>query len=333
MSRHFALLILALHLVAVNGVLDAERAHAVESSPKVVRLGYVSPQSPSTDTRRFGALRERLRELGYVEGRNLVIEARWAEGQLDRLAPLMVEMVERKVDVLVTYSTPGGVAARKATSTIPIVLGDIGDAVAAGLAVSLARPGGNVTGISMGMDQGMSEKYLQFLLDTVPNLSAVGIIGNPASPFVRQMAGHLETVAANRSLKGWYFKVSDSKDIDSAMDQARRHTQGVVVIPDPLTREHCKKITALAIKHRLPAVYGLPEFVDAGGLLVYSADTVMWFRRAAEYVDKILRGAKPADMPIEQPTNLKLTVNLKTARAMGLRMPEAILFRAEEVIR
>jgi putative ABC transport system substrate-binding protein len=332
-SRHFALLILSLHVVAVNCVLDSERADAAESSPKVARLGYVSPQSPSTDTRRFGALRERLRELGYVEGQNLVIEARWAEGRLDRLAPLMAEMVERRVDVLVTYSTPGGVAARKATSTIPIVLGDIGDAVAAGLAMSLARPGGNVTGISMGMDQGMSEKYLQFLLEIVPNLSAVGIIGNPASPFVRQMAADLETVATRRGLKVWYFKVLDSKDIDSAMDQARRHTQAIVVIPDPLTREHREKLTALAIKHRIPAVYGLPEFVDAGGLIVYSADTVVWFRRAAEYVDRILKGASPADMPIEQPTNLKLTVNLKTARAMGLKMPEAILYRAEEVIR
>ena len=172
--------------------------------------------------RRVAALRERLRELGYVEGQNLVIEARWADGQLDRLAPLMAEMVERNVDVLVTYSTPGGVAARKATSTIPIVLGDIGDAVAAGLAVSLARPGGNVTGISMGMDQGMGEKYLQFLLDTVPNLSAVGMIGNPASPFVRQMAGDLKTVAANRRLKVWYFKVV-SPSLSRILSTIARH--------------------------------------------------------------------------------------------------------------
>jgi putative tryptophan/tyrosine transport system substrate-binding protein len=332
-SRRLALVALALHFSTMIIVLGSELARAAEPSPKVVRLGFVSPLSPSTDMQRVGALKERLRELGYVEGQNLVIDARWAEGRIDRLAPLMAEMVERKVDVLVTYSTPGGVAARKATSTIPIVLGDIGDAVAAGLAVSLARPGGNVTGMSLGMDKALGGKYLEFLQDSVPNLSRVGLIGNPASPYVRRMAEDLQTLAVNRGLNVWYFKVLDSKELDSAMDQARRQTQAVVVIPDPLTREHSKKITALAAKHRLPAVYGLPEFIDAGGLMVYSVDPVMLFRRTAEYVDKILKGARPADMPFEQPTKLTLTVNLKTARALGLTIPDVILLRADEVIR
>lgn len=308
------------------------RLTAEQPDQKVARVGFVDPMSPG---KRSGVpmLWQRLRELGWVEGQNLIIEKRWGEGRVDRLPRLMEEIIAAKVNVIVTYTTPGAIAARNATSTVPIVAAEIGDPVAAGLAESLARPGGNVTGMSLGIDKALSGKYLEFLQETVPHLSAVGIIGNPASPFAIRMAEDLQTLAVNRGLKVRFFKVREPKELDSAMDQARRQTQAVVVIPDPLTFEHSKKITALAAKHRLPAIYGLPEFIDAGGLMVYSVDSVMLFRRTAEYVDKILRGATPADLPFEQPTQLTLAVNLRAARALGLTIPEAILLRADEVIR
>ncbi len=277
---------------------------AEQPNQKVARVGYVDPMSQG---KRSGVpmLWQRLRELGWVEGQNLIIEQRWGEGRIDRLPRLMEEIVAAKVDVIVTYTTPGTIAARNATSTVPIVSVDIGDPVAAGLAESLARPGGNVTGMSVGLDKALSGKYLEFLQETVPHLSSVGIIGNPASPFSIQVAEDLRTLAVNRGLKVRFFKVREPKELDGAMDQARRQTQAVVVVPDPLTREHSKKITALAAKHRLPAIYGMPEFIDAGGLMVYSLDGVMLFRRTAEYVDKILRGAKQPTCLSSSPLSLR----------------------------
>jgi putative ABC transport system substrate-binding protein len=325
--RVLSMLGAALAVAAISTPLTA-----AQPDQKVARVGYVEPESPGRSSA-IPIFWQRLRELGWVEGQNLIIETRWAEGRIDRLPRLMEEVIAAKVDVIVTHSTPGAIAAKNATSTVPIVVAHIGDPVAAGVAASLARPGGNVTGMSLGIDKALSGKYLEFLQETVPHLSAVGIIGNPASPFAIRMAEDLQTLAVNRGLKVRFFKVRDPKELDTAMDQARRQTQAAVVIPDPLTVEHSKKITALAAKHRLPAIYGLPEFIDAGGLMVYTVDRVVLFRRTAEYVDKILRGAKPADLPFEQPTQFTLAVNLKAARALGLRIPEAILLRADEVIR
>jgi putative ABC transport system substrate-binding protein len=317
---------LVLALAGVNSSLMAE-----QGSPHIARIGYVDPVSPGV---RHGVpmLRQRLAELGWVEGRNLIIEARSAEGHTDRLPSLFQELIAAEVDVIVTHSTPGAMAARNATRTVPIVVGSMMDPVEAGVADSLARPGGNVTGISMGIDKALLGKYLEFLQDTVPHLKVVAILGALDNPTYLRMAQQLQSIAVSRGLKAKLFKLRDPKELDITIERASRQAQAAVFIPDPIAFEYNSKITALAAKHRLPAIYGLPEFIDAGGLMAYSVDRVTLFRRTAEYVDKVLRGTKPADLPFEQPTQFRLAVNLKAARALGLTIPDSILVRAEDVI-
>ena len=304
---------------------------AAEPAQKVVRVGFVNPYSPSTAPRRVSAFWDRLRELGWVEGQNLVIETRWADGQVARLPALMAEVIERKVDVLVTYGTRPAIAAKNATTTIPIVV-ITGDPVRAGLVASLAHPGGNLTGLSMGFAE-VAGKRLELLQETVPHLSTVAMIGNPDNPMVREMAKGLEATAPTRSLKARLIEVREPQTLDRAFKQARQQAQAVLILGDLLTFEHRRQIAALAARYRLPAMYPGREYVDSGGLMAYGADTTILFRRAADYVDKILKGAKPADLPIEQPTQYELIVNLKTAKALGITIPESILLRADEVIR
>ncbi len=322
-----------LALVTAAAVLGPSPVRAADPAQKVVRLGFVGPESPSTTVRGVTAFWDRLRELGYVEGQNLVIETRWAEGRIDRLPALMAEVTERKVDVLVTYSTPGAVAAKSATNTIPIVVASMGDPVGTGLAASLARPGGNLTGVSLGWGEGIAGKWVELLQETVPHLSTVTVIANPESPLVRNLAMEVKAIAPTRGVKLLFFEVREPGMLDPAFRQARRQAQAVLVLADPLTVHHQRRITALAAKYRLPAMYALRDFVDAGGLMAYGVDQATLFRRAAEYVDRVLKGAKPADLPIEQPTQWALAVNLTTAKALGLTIPESILLRADEVIR
>lgn len=306
-------------------------AIADQPGSRMVRIGYVDPVSPGV---RHGvaAFRQRLGELGWVEGRNLVIEARSAEGHIERLPQLFDELVASKVDVIVTHSTPAALAAKKATTAIPIVVGGLGDPIAVGVAQSLARPGGNVTGLSMGLDKALSGKYVEFLQEIVPHLSAIAIIGDLGTPIYRRMAEEIEAVALSRGLRVKLFRVRDPGELDRIIEQARRFAQAAVVIPDVVMFEHKGKITALAAKYRLPTVYGVPEFIDAGGLMAYSVDRVVLYRRTAEYVDKILRGTNPADLPFEEPTTFRLAVNLKAARALGLTIPQSILVRADDVV-
>ncbi|MGH8866052.1 MAG: ABC transporter substrate-binding protein, partial [Burkholderiales bacterium] len=293
----------------------------------------VDAESPSTALRGTGAFWARLRELGWVEGQNLIIEQRWADGRIDRLPTLMAEVVGHNPDVIVTISTPGAIAAKQATSTIPIVVPAMGDPVGLGLAASLARPGGNLTGLSLEMTQDLSGKWLELLQETVPRLSTVAVIANTASPFVRKVTKDLEAIASIRGVRLRVIGVQDAAALVGIFKQARRQAQAVLVLPDPLTTHNRRQIAALAARHRLPAMYPFFEFVEVGGLMAYGVDNAVLFRRGAEYVDKILRGAKPADLPIEQPTQWSLAVNLKTARALGLTFPESILLRAGEVIR
>jgi putative ABC transport system substrate-binding protein len=298
-----------------------------------VRLGFVHPQSPSTANRGVTAFWERLRELGWVEGQNLVIEARWADGRAERLPALMSEMIERKVDVLVTWGTTAAVAAKKATSTIPIVDAAMSDPVRSGLAASLARPGGNLTGLSGGFAEGFAGKWLELLRETVPRLSRVAVIENPDTPIARDLESELKAIATARGLKLLLIEVREAGALDRAFEQAARKSQAVLVLPDPMLGANRERVVALAAKHRLPAIYYLRDFVEAGGLMAYAPDLVAMFRRAAEYVDKILKGAKPGDLSIEQPTKFELLVNLKTAHALGISIPDSILLRADEVIR
>jgi len=308
-------------------------ARAADPAQKVVRIGFVHPQSPSTANRGVAAFWERLRELGYVEGQNLVIEARWAEGRYDRLSALMTEVIGRKVDVLVTWSTPAAIAAKNATSTIPIVVAAMGDPIGSGLAASLSHPEGNLTGLSMGFSEGMVGKWLELLQETVPRLSAVAVVGNPDNPLVRELASELKTVAQHRGLKLEFIEVHESGALDATFRQARRKAQAVVLLPDPIVSAQREQVTALAAKQKLPATYWVRDFVDAGGLMSYAPSEVVMFSRAADYTDKILKGTKPADLPIEQPTQYQLVVNLKAAKALGISIPESILLRADEVIR
>ena len=315
------------------GVLGSRLARAAEPSQRVVRVGFVHPQSPSTAERGLTAFWERLAELGWVQGRNLVGEERWAEGHIERLPALMADMVGRKVDVIVTNGTPAAVAARKATKTIPIVVASMGDPVGTGVAASLAHPGGNLTGLSLQMTEGIPGKWLELLQETVPRLLTVAVMGNPDSPLFGLVRRPLEAAASARNLKLKFIDIRGPEALEPAFGQARKATQAALVIPDPMTFHYQRRVAAQAATDHLPVIYGLPEMVDAGGLMAYGPNQAVLLRRAAEYVDKILRGANPADLPIEQPTQFVLAVNLPAARALSLTIPQSILLRADEVIR
>jgi len=334
MIRRLALLVLSLGLgglAASAFVLGL--TYAVEPAQRPVRVGFVSPFSPSTVSHSVSGFWERLRELGYVEGQNLVIETRWAEGRYDRLPALMAEVVESKVDVLVTYGTPAVIAAKRATSTIPIVVAVMGDPVGSGVAASLAHPGGNVTGLSQGWDEGIGGKWLELLQETAPGLSTVALITNPDNPLARELARKLQAIAPKRGLKVQLVEVRAAGALVGAFERTGKSAQAILVLPDPVMTASREQVAALAAKHRLPAMYTLREFVDVGGLMAYTPDTAVMFRRAADFVDKILKGARPGDLPIEQPTQYELVINLKTAKALGIPIPESILLRADEVIR
>ncbi len=320
-------------LAMIFAVHGPALTNAAEAAQRVVRVGFVGPASSSTAPRALVAFWERLRELGYVEGQNLIIESRWAEGQYDRLPALMQDIIGRKIDVLVTYSTPAAIAARNATTTVPIVAAVIGDPVGVGLAASLARPGGNVTGLSAGYDERFVGKLLELLKETVPKLTAAAVIRNPNSLATRRQAEALRFSAPKLGVKVRIIDLRDPGELERAFAEASRRSQAVVVLADPIIRGHQQKVIALIAKHRLPSIYPFPDFVDAGGLMGYGPDLVTLFRRAAEFVEKILKGAKPGDLPIEEPTRYVLSVNLRTAKALGITIPESILLRAEEVIR
>ena len=300
---------------------------------RVARLGFVSLFSPSADVRSTNGFWERLRELGWIKGQNLVVEARSAEGHADRLPALMTDVVERKVDVLVTYTTPGAVAAKKATSTVPIVVTNMADPVRSGVTTSLAHPDGNLTGLSLAWSEGMAGKLLELLQEAVPHLSVVAIVADVDDPVVPDRAKEVESVAPTRNIRIRLIDVRSPNALDSAFAAARKEAQAVLVLGDHLTFEHRRKVAALAAKHRLPTMYPLREYVESDGLMAYGPDRLVLFRRAAEYVDKILKGAKPSDLPFEQPSQYELVINLKTARASRITIPESILARADAVIR
>jgi putative ABC transport system substrate-binding protein len=310
-------------------VIGSPFARAAEPADKIARVGFVGTESLS---RGIAVFWERLHELGWVEGKNLVVVARWAEGRVERLPDLMNQVIAQNVDVLFTYHTPGAVAAKRATSTVPIVAAMIGDPVGLGLAASLARPGGNLTAISLAYAEGFGGKWLELLHETVPRLSTVAVIGNPASQWVLGMRKELEGTARARGLALRFIEVRDVEGLDRAFARVQKEAQGAIVLTDPLTLHNWQRILSLAAKHRVPTLYPNLEFAESGGLMAYGVDSAVVFRRAAEYVDKILRGAKPGDLPIEQAAQYTLVINLKTARALGLTIPEPVLLLADKVI-
>lgn len=320
--------------VALGIGLGPQPVRAADAAQRVARLGFVSPQSPASALRSINAFWERLRELGWVKDENLIVEERWADGRIDRLPALMAEVLGLKVDVLVTHSTPGAIAAKNATSTIPIVAATMSDPIRSGLTTSLAHPGGNLTGVSLGFDKALAGKWLELLQEMVPRLSTVAVMASQDNPIARDLAKELKVVAPARGLRVRIIEVRKAETLDLEFEQAGRTAQAVLVLPDPIIYSaRREQVTALAAKYRLPTIYYLRDFVDAGGLIAYAPDFAVVFRRTADYVDRILKGAKPGDLPIEQPTQYVLAVNLKTAKALGLTIPESILLRADEVIK
>jgi putative ABC transport system substrate-binding protein len=315
-------------------LLGCPDLRGAEPGQKVLRLGFVGPASPSTSPRGMDEMWRRLGELGWVEGQNLIVERRWADGKQDRLPALFAELIALRVDILATYTTAAGIAARKATSTVPIVVAAMGQPIQSGLAQSLARPGGNLTGLSLGWGEGLGGKWLELLQETVPRLSTVAVITSSARlPVSMSLLEELKQAAAMRRLKLRIVEVPAADALDTAFEQVRREAQGVLVVSDPVMMGFRKQIAATATRHRLPALYLLRDYTDAGGLMAYGPELAPLFRRAGDYIDKILRGANPADLPIEQPTKLELVVNLKAAKALPITIPEGILQRADEVMR
>jgi len=310
---------------------------AVEAQPvgKVARVGFLSPTSLSDPrtTRFLESFRQGLRELGWIEGQNVAIESRWAEGRFEQLPGLAVELVQLKPDVIVAVVTQASLAAKRATPTIPIIMVGVGDPLGSGLVASLARPGGNITGPS-SMLADVSGKQLALLKETVPTASPVAVLWNPANA-VWQAAALRETDAAAHAL-GLRLQRVEARgpdDLEGAFAAMKRERANALFVPaDIIFARHAQRIADLAARNRLPAMYGFREHAEAGGLMSYAADFAVMFRRAAVYVDKILKGAKPADLPIEQPTKFELVINLKTAKALGLTIPQSLLVRADEII-
>jgi len=308
---------------------------AAQQAAKVPRIGWLAVNLAAANPHLREAFLQGLRDLGYVEGRNLMIEYRFAEGKLDRLSDLAAELVALKVDVIVAGATPAAVAAKQATKTIPIVFASGGDPVTDGLVTSLARPGGNVTGTS-GRVPELVGKCLEQVKRAVPGISRVAVLWQPGAVGERtekDMVKGAEVAARALGVRLQFVEARGPADFDRAFsDMTKARAGALTVLTSPMLFSERRHLVDLAAKHRLPAVYTLREFVDAGGLMAYGPNAADVYRRVATYVDRILKGAKPADLPIEQPTKFELVINLKTAKALGLTIPQSVLGRADEVI-
>jgi putative ABC transport system substrate-binding protein len=312
----------------------APRSVQAQQAVKVYRLGYLSTPTRESVTRGVDAFLRKLRELGWVEGQNLVIEYRWAEGNVERLPELAADLVRRKVDVIVAPAGSAALAAKAATSSIPIVMIFPSDPVEIGLVASLSRPGGNITGTTFTPGPEIFGKQLQILKETIPRASRVAILSNPADPlsFALQIK-EVEATARSLRIRLQHVEARGPEDFDSAFAaMARERADALVVGGTSTFLAHRARLAELAVKGRLPTVWSFRESVEAGGLMAYAVNMADFVGRAAVYVDKILKGAKPADLPVEQPTKFELVINLKTAKALGVTIPQSVLARADEVI-
>ena len=304
---------------------------SAQQPAKLPIIGYLGPSTRSIDVHRLGALVQRLRELGWIEGRTIVIEYRWAEGRTERAAEIAAEFVRRKVDVIVTSGTAAVVTAKQATSVIPIVFAVAGDPVGTGLVASLARPGGNVTGLS-NQSADLAGKRLELLREVVPSLRRLAILANAGSPIGVLKMREAQAAARTLDFEVATLEIRGAQDIAPAFDALKGRAEALYVASDPLVTTNRIRINTLALGARLPTMHGQGDNVEAGGLMSYGANYPDLHRRAADYVDKILRGAKPADIPVEQPTKFDFLINLTTARTLGLTVPPTLLARADEVI-
>jgi putative tryptophan/tyrosine transport system substrate-binding protein len=319
-------------LVALMLLVGAIMANAQQPT-KLPRLGYLAAVSRPAIAARQEAFQQGLRELGYLEGKNIIIEYRYAEGNPDRLPELAAELVRLKVDVIVTNSSLATRAAKAASTTIPIIMLQDNDPVGNGFVTSLARPGGNITGLA-ALDPELSGKRLELLKETIPKLSRVAVFGDSTVPGTAQVLRETELAAAVFKGKIQYLDILAPKDLESAFAAAHKErAEAILTMTSPILFSQRPRVAELSAKHRMPAIYHQSQYVDAGGLMSYGASFTDMDRRAATYVDKVLKGAKPSELPVEQPTKFELIINLKTAKQIGLTIPPNVLARADKVIK
>jgi putative ABC transport system substrate-binding protein len=320
-------------LALLAGALAAPLASFAQQPTKIPRIGFLHPAPPGgVPGMRLEDFRDALHKLGYVEGKNVQLEVRWGNGEFERLPALAAELVQLKVDVIVAAASPSVLAARKATSTIPIVMPVSSDPVGDGLVASLAHPGGNITGLSM-MAPELGEKRLQLLRETFPDASrAVAVLWNPAYAGMRARFEEAKVAAPKLGLTVRSVEVRDTRELEVAFEAVVREHPEALVLSDPFTLSQRARIVEFAAEHRLPAIYESSDFVDVGGLMSFGPNISSLYRGAAVYVDKILKGAKPGDLPIEQPTKFELVLNMKTAKALGISFPASVLLRADKLI-
>ena len=324
---------LVLMVTIAVGLLAAPLAAEAQEAGKVYRIGTIWPGRPDPGSEMvWRAVRERLQELGYIDGRNVIFEQRWAEGRLERLQELVQDLIAANVDVIVAWSTPAVAAAKRVTTTTPIVMAASGDADATGLVQSLSRPGGNVTGVSWHHAE-LATKWLQLIIELLPRAKRILVLWDSTNPPDVVARPSLETAAAQVKTRLDFVEARDAADYELALRAgADRHADGVIVLPSARAFIHRGHLAEAALKNRLPTVHGFRGFVDAGGLLAYTPRQSELARQAAGYVDRILKGAKPADLPVEKPNTFELVINIKTAKALGLTIPQSLLIRADQVI-
>jgi len=319
-------------LLILFALLSSSFAEAQQAG-KVPRIGFLDPTSRAVSKARIESFRQGLVKLGYKEGKNIAIDYRFADGESERLNEHAAELIRLNVDIIVTRAIPGAVAAQHATIKTPIVFVGVADAVAAGLVASLAKPGGNITGLT-SLAPELSGKRLEVLRETFPKLARVAVLRNPSNAGDAITWKETEEAAQALGLQLHSLEVRSVKDFENVFESATKADgQALLTLPDPLLQSHRKEIVDFAAKSRLPGIYPDPEYVAAGGLMSYAANPVEFYARAASYVDRILKGAKPGDLPVEQPTKFDLVINLKAAKQIGLLIPQKVLARADRVIR
>src|SRR5262245_60534299 len=318
-------------ITLLGGAAAAWPLAARAQQAKLPTIGLFLGANPSIESQRVAAFVQRLRELAWIDGRNLAIEYRWAEGRPERVSEIAAEFVRIKVDVIVTVATPPTLAAKQATAVIPIVFAAVSDPIGTGLVASLARPGGNVTGLTNQISDTVGKK-LEFLREVMPDLRRLAIVANVGNPASVLEMGAAEATARTLRLEVTTSEIRRAADIAPAFEALKGRADALYICPDPLMNTNRTRVNILAVGVRLPTMHGLREYVEAGGLMSFGPNIPDQFRRAADYVDKILRGAKPADIPVEQPTKFALVINLTTAKVLGLAVPSTLLARADEVI-
>ena len=319
-------------VILVLNVILAPHAAEAQQAGKVYRIGILETIAASRNATNIDAFRQGLKELGYVEGQNLAIEYRSADGRAERFADLAAELLRLQVDLIVTRGTPAALAAKKATKTVPIVMAASGDPLGSGIVASLARPGGNITGLS-SIVADLGPKRLELLKEALQTVSRVGVVANMSNPAIEAEWRQIQAAARLLGIDTELLDIRTEVDIESAFEKVRRRrADALIVTLDALTQTNRERIATLSAKHRLPAVYASREFMEVGGLLAYGVSYPHLYRRAATFADRIFKGTKPGELPVEQPTRFDLVINLKTAKALGLTIPQTVLLQADQVI-